>query len=331
MIDVVIPCLNEAQYIEKNIQSILDQSYRNFNLYVVDGGSEDGTTEIVRLYEKKDARVHLLQNPHKTTPFALNIGIKEGNGEYVVIFGGHAVMDQNYLQKCIDCLSEKEEVACVGGLIESKYLDENSKYIGAAMSSKVGVGNVTFRVGGAPRYVDTVAFGAYRKKVFDEIGFFDEQLTRNQDDELNFRITRSGYKIYFDPEIKSEYFVRGTFKKLWRQYLQYGYWKVFVNKKHKSFLSVRQIVPPLFVAYVFAFFVLALLYDYIAIFYSSSLLIYSLILLVQSVKLAGANFYKVLFSFLILHFSYGLGYIKGILDFFVLGKSINKKMENITR
>ena len=100
--------------------------------------------------------------------------------------------------------------------------------------------------------VDTVAFGAYWKKVFEQIGGFDEVLVRNQDDDYNFRVTQAGYKILFDPEIVSHYYVRGSYKQLRKQYFQYGYWKVYVNKKHKLVTSVRQLFPALFILGILA-------------------------------------------------------------------------------
>ena len=93
----------------------------------------------------------------------------------------------------------------------------------------------------------TVAFGAYKKKIFDEVGLFDEEFVRNQDDELNFRVTQSGNKILLSPDIVSYYYTRGSFSKLWRQYYQYGFWKVRVIQKHKRPASIRHLIPMLFV------------------------------------------------------------------------------------
>src|SRR5690606_3501315 len=87
--------------------------------------------------------------------------------------------------------------------------------------------------------------------VFNKIGYFDEELVRNQDDDFNYRVANAGGKIYFDAEISLKYYVRGNFKNLWKQFFQYGYWKVYVNKKHKAITTFRQLIPPLFVVYLF--------------------------------------------------------------------------------
>jgi GT2 family glycosyltransferase len=118
------------------------------------------------------------------------------------------------------------------------------------MSSVFGVGNAHFRTGGKSGCVDTVAFGAYRREVFERVGFFDEELARNQDDEFNYRVVQGGFKIFLDPAIQSDYFVRGSISKLYKQYDQYGYWKVFVNKKHGAVTTLRQLAPPLWVLFL---------------------------------------------------------------------------------
>ena len=95
--------------------------------------------------------------------------------------------------------------------------------------------------------MDTLAFGAYRREVFDRIGTFDEELVRNQDDELNLRLIRAGGRIWMDPSIRSTYFSRGTLAGLWRQYHGYGYYKLRVMKKHQTVPSFRHLVPAAFV------------------------------------------------------------------------------------
>ena len=90
----------------------------------------------------------------------------------------------------------------------------------------------------------------FKKEVFEKVGYFDEELVRNQDDEFNFRVIKGGFKIYLTQKIRSKYYVRGSFNKLYRQYYQYGYWKVFVNQKHGEVTSIRQLIPPAFVAFL---------------------------------------------------------------------------------
>src|SRR5262249_15800203 len=94
---------------------------------------------------------------------------------------------------------------------------------------------------------DTVFGGVYRREVFDRIGFLDEELVRNQDDEFNLRLTRAGGKIWHSPRIKSWYHPRQSLRSLFRQQVQYGYWKVRVIQKHKIPASIRHLIPGCFV------------------------------------------------------------------------------------
>jgi GT2 family glycosyltransferase len=181
-------------------------------------------------------------------------------------------------------------------------------------------------------YVDTVAFGAYKKDVFDKIGFFDEELIRNQDDEFNFRLIKYGFKIYLFRQIRSKYYVRASFKKLYKQYFQYGYWKVYVNKKHQTITTIRQIVPLLFVLYLFGGTLLSIFHPIILRAYLIVLCLYFFAGFYSASRQSNkvSDILNIVKCFFILHFSYGFGYLLGIIDFFGLRKSI-KTEERLSR
>ena len=123
-----------------------------------------------------------------------------------------------------------------------------AKAIAVGMSHPLGVGNSHFRIGSSEdRWVDTVPFGCYRREVFDRIGLFDEELVRNQDDELNLRLIKHGGRILLSPRIVCKYFARDSLAKLWRMYYQYGYFKPLVVRKVGGVMTLRQLAPPLFV------------------------------------------------------------------------------------
>src|SRR5690606_27066055 len=194
--------------------------------------------------------LRLIDNPERTVPFAMNRGIRAAAHDVVVRLDGHAEVSEDFLEECLSALEEHPECACVGGPIENVDLGPVSEAISLAMGSPFGVGNARFRTGGEEGYVDTVAFGAYRKPDLVRVGLFDEELTRNQDDELNYRLVKAGRLIWFTDRIRSRYYVRGTYGKLWRQYFQYGYWKVYVNRKHGTVTNLRQLAPPAFMTWL---------------------------------------------------------------------------------
>lgn len=333
-VSIVIPCLNEKDYILRCLQSIADQTYRAdlITTYVCDGMSNDGTRELIADFAKAHPQFVLLDNIQKTTPFALNLGINTSTAEIIIILGAHSELDPDFVKKSVASFDVDPAIMCTGGVLENVYENDTSRMIGAAMSSSFGVGNAHFRTGNKSGFVDTVAFGAYKRQIFDQVGLFDEELIRNQDDEFNFRVTNAGYKIYLNHEIKCRYFVRASFKKLYRQYYQYGYWKVFVNKKHKTITTVRQLIPMFFVLYLILLVLSSFTYKIIFLAISTFGLLYLLLALVFAARSASSfgAIFGVAFTFFILHFSYGLGYLKGIFDFFLLGKAI-KKQESLSR
>lgn len=333
-VSIVIPTRNEEAYIEKCLFSLLQNTYAQelLSIYVCDGLSDDNTRKIVLEIANKYPNVILLDNTKQTTPYALNIGLKESNANIKIILGAHSEVDKNFVLESVKAFEINNQIGCTGGVLENIYENPTSEIVGLAMSSSFGVGNAHFRTGLKDGYVDTVAFGAYKKEVFEKCGYFDESLTRNQDDEFNYRVIQNGFKIYLSKKINCKYYVRGSFKKLFRQYYQYGYWKVFVNKKHKTVTTIRQLVPLFFVLFLTTVVLTPIIpiYSYL---YLSLIGIYMLTAAYSACKLSNDTdkIIQLIYSFLILHISYGLGYIFGIVDFLFLNKNPNKKQVKMSR
>jgi len=334
-VSIVIPCRNEEEYIGRCLDSVINNNYQTgtVDIYVCDGLSTDSTVNIVNEYSDKYQNIHLLVNHKLTTPYALNLGIKQSKSEVVIILGAHSEIESDYISNCVSELEADKSLGCVGGIINNIYENNLAMVIGHAMSSGFGVGNAYFRTGGKEGYVDTVAFGAYNRSVFEDVGLFDEELARNQDDEFNFRLIKGGYKIALKKNIRSNYYVRASFKKLYKQYYQYGYWKVFVNKKHNTITSIRQLVPLLFVLFIIFGLLLSFanklfLYMFLItlILYFSLGLFFSFSKSRSIIKMSG-----IVFSFFILHFSYGMGYLSGIFRFIFMGKKPASKQESLSR
>ncbi|MBD3386325.1 glycosyltransferase [candidate division KSB1 bacterium] len=319
-ISVMIPVRNEEKYIGQCISSLLLQEYDpvKIEILVVDGDSTDRTTEIVTRFGKKNPRIQLLHNPERTVPHALNIALDQAKGGIMIRVDGHASVHPDYLKKCVYYL-EKTGADCVGGIIESINSSYTGKAIALAMSSTFGVGNARFRTSGREGYVDTVAFGAYPATIFKTIGHFDEELVRCQDDEFNYRLRKSGGKIFFTPEIKARYYPRSGLFALAKQYFQYGLYKVRVLQKHFRMMQIRQFVPALFVLALFmtavAGLVVPLMHTLLKIIlfaYLSACLLFTLNIARQD----GIKYAILLFViFPILHISYGAGFILGQFKF----------------
>lgn len=336
-VSVVIPCRNEEDYIAKCIQSFLNQSYpmELLTIIIADGMSTDNTRGVIAELQKGNSNIVLLENKGLTAPKGMNLGIKHTNSDIVIIFGAHAYADENFVLENVRAL-ENEEVGCAGGVITTINEGIKGAAIAEAMSCPFGVGNALFRYADKESYVDTVAFGAYRRTLLDEIGVFDEELVRNQDDELNFRVEKSGVKILLSPKIKSTYVGRGDFKKLWKQYYQYGFWKVRVIQKHKRPASVRHLIPLMFVLFLTVGGILSIFSNLIRVLYFGILSLYILLDIVFCVKISVRKGIKyipyLIVTFPLLHISYGLGFILGLFNFYVFKNSkLEEKNKEISR
>jgi glycosyltransferase involved in cell wall biosynthesis len=333
-VSVVIPCRNEENYIEKCIQSVLDSDYpaHLIEVFVCDGMSNDSTPERVAKFAE-GGRVHLIPNLKKTTPFSLNLGITQATGEVVIILGAHAEVHPDYIRLCVETLDKDAKIGCAGGVLDTVSEDAKTASIAKAMSSSFGVGNAHFRTGMKEGYVDTVAFGAYRREVFEKSGLFDEVLVRNQDDEFNFRILRDGFLIYLNPAIKAVYYVRSSLNKLAKQYRQYGYWKVYVNKKHRAVTTLRQLVPPLWLMFLILAPLAYFLNLWLGFAHTAIVALYILASIRSAIKLGkGLNeVISICMAFYVLHLSYGLGYLEGIWEFMILQRNPSNRNTDLSR
>jgi succinoglycan biosynthesis protein ExoA len=320
-VTVIMPIRNEAPFIERSLGAVLAQDYPadRLEVLVVDGMSDDGTREIVTRMLVGHSNARLLDNPQQIVPTALNIGLAEAKGEVIVRIDGHAVVEPDYVSQCINVL-EDTGADCIGGSIRTISTTATAQAIAAAMSSPFGVGDAHFRTThGRPMWVDTLAFGAYRRQVFDRVALFDEEMACNEDEEFNYRLRAAGGRIWLDPRIRSTYYARSTFRSLWRQYYRYGYWKVRVFQKVPGSAQLRHWAPPLFAIYVVGGLVIAVLIPRLCLAYLAGLLVYLVVNLVVSIRIAAPagwrHLSRVPIVFATLHLSYGLGFWAGILHF----------------
>lgn len=334
-VSIIIPCRNEEKHIERCVQSVLQNDYPSnlTTIYVCDGLSDDATRGIIEKMAKSNSNILLLDNKKQTTQHALNLGLQTSTADVKIILGAHTEVYPDFISENIKLLFSKEEIGCSGGILENIYENDSAKVISKAMSSSFGVGNAHFRTGTKNGYVDTVAFGAFKNEIFEKIGYFDTDLTRNQDDEFSYRLIKNGYKIALSNKIKTKYFVRSSYTKLYKQYYQYGFWKVFVNVKHKTVTTLRQLIPLFFVLFLIVGGALSFLHIYLAICFAVILALYLTLNVVSALK-ASDNVKDALlisYTFLILHLSYGLGYLNGIINFILLKRMPNSNNTVLTR
>lgn len=328
-LSVILPVRNEQAFIERSLASLLGQSVGSAGLEIllVDGMSEDKTREraLAMFSRHRNFSWKILDNPGKTAPCAMNVGLRAARGAFIARLDGHSELEEKYLEKAIDLLERHPAAAGVGGRLETLGSGAKAAVIAAAMSSGFGVGGAAFRLPGAPGSVveaDTVAFPVYRRRAIEENGFFDETLVRNQDDEYNFRLRKRGWKILLAADLQVKYYSRATFGKLWRQYYEYGVYKVRVLQKHPRQMSPRHFAPFLF---VFALLGSLLLLPWSPLPLAALLGSWGLAAVLASLKLAGREKWSFAvalprlpllpWAFFLLHTAYGAGFAAGLLRF----------------
>ena len=315
---IVIPCLNEEDYIGRCLDSIAAQNYDSelIEIVIVDGNSTDRTHDIIKEYQDKNPNIKLYFNPEKKTPRSLNIGIKNSTGDVVVILGAHTRIHEDFVKYNNHYLHEKN-VKVTGGTQENVGLTYVQSLIGQAMELPFGMASAQYRWSKKEQFVDTVVYAAYKKELFDEIGYFEEKFTISEDAEINWRIRNAGYKIFYSPKIKTFYYPRSSIKRFIKQMFRYGILRVNVLKKHLNSIKIVHVIPPLFV-------LILLTLGIGAIFNPVILYLFLLLLGVYFLVNIGSIFLKLFPSklkflpvlpFLIfsMHFAWGLGYIIGLI------------------
>jgi glycosyltransferase involved in cell wall biosynthesis len=317
MVSVIIPVRNEEQYITQCLQSVIDQDYPKdlMEVLVIDGMSQDSSREIVGDFVTANSFVKLLQNPKQSTTSALNMGINESTGHIIIRIDAHCSVNPDYVRCCVNAL-EQTGAENVGGLMRPVGTTFMEKVVAFATCSPFGIGSGRFHYCEKEMYVDTVYLGAYRRETFERIGLYDEKAHYAEDDELNFRLVKSGGKIFLTPRIRSTYYPRSSLSALWKQYYNYGRGKVRTIKKHGRLASWRHIVPPVLVLSVIISLLLAVnpaLWWPIAGICGSYVV--SAILVSATICFReGWQYFPVLpIVFTTIHVGYGTGFLMGIL------------------
>jgi len=317
-VSVIIPVLNEERFLKQSVQAILNQNYSGqFEIILALGPSKDQTNFIAQELAK-DQRIKLVENPSGRTASALNNAIKNSNFDIIVRLDGHAIVDSSYIKNAVNTLLESG-ADNVGGLMKAEGTNAFEKSVAAAMTSKFGVGNAPFHVGGKSGEVDTVYLGTFRKSALERVGYFDESFIRAQDWEMNYRIRKTGGKIWFNPDLVVSYRPRKNILQLAKQYFEYGQWRKQVTKTYPETVSMRYLAPPVTVSGLIAGFVMVLFSKILEINWLQigwlAPLVYLTVILLAFLSIGSKiGLLSRLYLLLVLptmHLSWGVGFLKG--------------------
>ncbi|MBE3584534.1 MAG: glycosyltransferase family 2 protein [Limnochordaceae bacterium] len=320
LVSVIVPCRNERHHIERFLDNVLRQRSEGFQLeiLVADGHSDDGTREIVEQFAAKYPYIRLIDNPRGIVSTGLNAAIREAQGDIIVRMDVHTEYADDYIARCVDVLL-RTGAENVGGPWVARGSDLISRAIALAFQSHFGSGGAKSHDPNYEGPVDSVYLGCWPRRTFERFGLFDEDLVRNQDNEHNLRIWRMGGRVWQSPAIRSWYHPRSSLRKLWRQYVQYGYWKTRVVRKHRIPASPRHLIPGAFVGVVTMLGGIGLVSSTARTMWVVLLLVYGLALIGASAWVCKARnawryFYLIPVVFAIMQIGYGYGFLMGLAD-----------------
>lgn len=323
-LSVICPFYNEERYVRQCVEGILSQDYplQETEVFFVDGRSTDRSRELLEAYAAQYPFIHILDNPQRIVPVAMNLALERAQGEVVIRLDMHATYAPNYFSALTRRLAElsADNVGCP---VQTDVLRKTprSLAIREVLCNRLGVGDSLFRLGVQEvREVDTVPFGCFPRSVFERFGKYDERLVRNQDIELNKRILRGGGKIYLVPDTSCTYYARENFSALAKNNFLNGKWNlltVYYTRELRS-LSLRHFIPLLFLLSWTLPLLLGILFSPFVWLAFLSLGLYFIVISFESLKLSfqkRLNFLYLHLSFFILHCSYGFGSLMGLLSF----------------
>jgi len=286
-ISVIVPVRNEEKYIEGTLCELMSQAYpkHRFEIIVVDGCSTDNTAEIIRGLQKIYSNLMLVDNPRQRSSAGRNVGIRKSRGEIVVIVDGHCQLEsENYLLNLADAF-HRSGADCIGRPqpIDVSRATTLQRAIAAARSSWLGHHTASYIYSDREQFVPPQSVAvAYRKKVFDEVGLFDENFDACEDVEFNHRVDRAGLKCFLTPKIALRYFPRSSISGLFRQLYRYGRGRARLLRKHPRTFGPATVIPALFVLWLITLPLMAIFFPTLWIGWFLGIAVYAMTLLVTS-------------------------------------------------
>lgn len=311
-----MPCRDEAACIDECLAALHRQDYAGvIEVLVAEGKSRDDTRARLNVWMARDGRIRVVDNPEGIVPTGLNRAIRLAVGEIIVRADAHSRYAEDYVTRCVETLL-MTGAANVGGpaLIAGDLPVQRAFALAAA--SPLTLGGARSKQSDYEGPVDTVQYGCWRRDTLMELSLFDEAFVRNQDDELNLRIKRSGGQVWQSTSIRSWLTARPTLGRLFQQYWQYGYWKFLIVAKHGSPASIRHLIPAIAVGMGMALALVAPFSQPVRWVLSAGLLIYIVVVVGESVRLTWAGQLKLAPQLMMLiptvHLAYGLGFLTAV-------------------
>lgn len=252
-LSVVVPVRNEARFIAGTLEQLVSQDYprERFEILVADGRSDDGTRDIVRDFSARHPQVRLLDNPRLLSSAGRNVGFRAGRGDCFLVIDGHChIPDDKLLRNVAECF-EESGAHCLGRPqpLDPPGLTPFQRSVALARSSRLGHGGDSLIYGEREGYASPVSNGAaYRREVFERVGYVNEDFDACEDVEFNWRVEQAGFVSYTSPRLTVRYYPRESLAGLLRQMRRYGRGRRRLLRGHPRAGSLTGLVPPVFAA-----------------------------------------------------------------------------------
>jgi len=243
---VVIPCLNEAQSIERLVtQLIRNNPALSMRIVIVDGGSSDDSVDIAIRLALRYPQVSCLHNAKRWQSAAVNLAIAQYDSDcrYFIRLDAHAEYPDDY---CKQLLAEAEvrHPASVVVAMNSRGKTWFQRAAAAAQNSRIGNGGSPHRrATGNGKWIDHGHHALMRTDIFRAVGGYDETFSHNEDAELDLRLIKAGYSIWLTPKTHIVYHPRSSPLALFKQYYNYGRGRCRTFLRHREKLKLRQMLP----------------------------------------------------------------------------------------
>lgn len=248
----VMPVLNERDYLRRAVDSVLAQELDvPSELVLALAPSTDGTDDLAAELAEADERIVLVRNPAAHIPVGLNTAIRAGTHPTIVRVDAHSELEPGYTRRALETL-DRVAAANVGGVMRADGRSPFQRAVARAYNSPMGLGGGAYHGGTREGEAESAYLGVMRRAVLDEVGLFDETVRRGEDWELNLRIRRAGYRVWFDPALSVTYWPRESWSRLARQFFATGRWRGELVRRYGRGNSLRFFAPPLLVLAIVA-------------------------------------------------------------------------------
>ena len=245
-----MPVLNEADYLDRAVQTVLAQEVDGpSELVLALGPSTDGTSDLARRLAAGDSRIVLVDNPEADIPKGLNRAIRASRYPTVVRVDAHSELAGGYARAALAVLASTR-AANVGGVMRADGRTPFQRAVAHAYNSPIGLGGAAYHGGAQAGPAESAYLGVMRRTVLDEVGLFDESIRRGEDWELNLRIRRAGYRVWFDPSLAVTYWPRESWLRLAQQFRATGAWRGELVRRYGRRNALRFFAPPVLVVVV---------------------------------------------------------------------------------